>query len=166
MTTQRRKKRTRAEMIADLEHKLAKYRAQEEGTFEDQTTLKMLKRALKARQKALHQANILLHGREQTPDRKSPPVNSITVKIENAQRRVDGYIESKRRAEEQIANLPFDIEKLQDLVTVAESGEEVEFPQDLFRLPTDRTDRENEVNLDTENDDIPEHTTVNTEDSE
>lgn len=153
MSKPRNKRKTRQEMIAFREAQLAKLRAQEEGTYEgdgETTILKSLKRALKTRTKALFHARVLIDGRLPSDSGKSPAVNSIYVKIANAQNRVDMYHESKRRAEEQIAELPFDIESLTDLVTLAEAGEDIEFPDNLYRLPGDKTDRENEVNASTD----------------
>jgi hypothetical protein len=153
MSKPRNKRKTRQEMIEFRQAQLAKLLAQEDGTYEgdgETTILKSLNRALKTRTKALFHARVLIDGRLPSDSGKSPAVNSIHVKIANAQSRLDMLNESKRRAEEAIANLPFDIDDLTDRVTLAEAGEDVEFPNDLYLLPGDKTDRENEVNASTD----------------
>jgi hypothetical protein len=145
----KRKRATRQEMIERLEAKLQKLQAQAEGNFSDDqesNISKRLKKALRKRRTLLGRADVLLNGRPATE--KSPAVNGIDEKIENAQSRLDQLIESKRRAEAQAANLPFDIEKLELLLEEVERGEEPEFPTDLFRIGTEKpTDREVEVKV-------------------
>lgn len=144
----KRKRATRKEMIERKKAELEKLLAQEAGTYtgdEGSDIAKRLRKAAKKRKTLLHRAQVLLFGRPATE--KSPAVNGIEEKIENAQKRLDNLIESKRRAEEQVANLPFDIEKLELLLEEDERGEEVEFPTDLFRIGGKETDREVEVKV-------------------
>lgn len=143
---QKRKRRTRQEMIADLQAKVEKLQAQEEGTYTPEHETLMSKRirvALRTRKTALHQARITLNGR--APTENSPGTNGIETKIQNAEDRLASLRETKSRAEEQAANLPFDIERLEDLCERCEKGEDVEMPTDLYRLPGEKTDVEHET---------------------
>lgn len=150
----KRKRATRKEMIERKRAELEKLLAQEAGTFTDEGSdmAKRLRKAMKKRRTILHRAEVLLNGRPATE--KSPAVNGIDEKIQNAEKRLNDLIESKRRAELQVANLPFDIEKLELLLEEDEAGEEVSFPDDLFKIGGEKpTDREVEVKVSTENED-------------
>lgn len=143
----KRKRATREEMIAKTQAKLDKLLAQKEGSFTpDAETLvvKRLRSALRRRKTALHRAEVMVNGRAATE--KSPPMNGIDEKIENAQKRLADLVSSKERAEERIANLPFDISRIETILETAENdGTEPEFPTDLFMLDNESTDSETEV---------------------
>lgn len=146
--TDRKQRRTRAQMIDEWKAKIAKAEAQQEGTYDsDSETLigRRLRAAMKKRKTVLHRAGVLIHGRASTE--KSPPMNGIVEKIERARQRLKDLIESGGRAEEQVANLPFDIERLAKLIEAEEKGEDVEFPTNLLSLPGEgeQTDTEAEV---------------------
>lgn len=158
MTTQKRNRRTRVEMLAALEAKLEKLKAQVSGTY-DPTTDKgtfieqRLRRAIRRRNTALGNAQTLMEGRPATE--RSPSVSPIDTKIENAEKRLADLRAAKARAVEMQAQLPFDIERLEALLAKADEGEEVEFPNDLYRLPNEgeRTDAEIEAGSVAENGD-------------
>jgi hypothetical protein len=137
-----RPRKTRAQVILDMEAKLEKYKAQEAGTFRDENEndiLKALTKRLRKTNTALKAANITVNG----TDIRS----SIAAKIEGTQKRLQSQMETQERATEQMAKLPFDIERLEALIEAAEAGEEVEFPTDLTRLgdEQERTDEEHEA---------------------
>lgn len=147
---QKRKRATREEMMARLQAKLERLQAQKEGTYvpDDETlTLKRLRSALRKRHTAMGNARMLLNGRPATE--KSPAMNSIDEKIANAEKRLADLHTAKARAEEQLANLPFDIERLEAIIGVAETGTDVEFPTGLYPLPSeqDRTEAEVEASV-------------------
>jgi len=135
--TDRKARRTRAQMIEEMEAKLAAYKAKEDGTYtSDSETLigKRLKGGLKRRRTLLHRAQVLIAGRAATE--KSPPMNGIDDKIERAEARLEDLIESRERANEQVARLPGDIEAIAKAIEVDEQGlETAEFPSDLLALP-------------------------------
>jgi predicted glycoside hydrolase/deacetylase ChbG (UPF0249 family) len=158
MTTQKRNRRTRVEMLAALEAKLEKLKAQVSGTYDptsDEGTFieKRLRRAIRRRNTALGNAQTLMDGRQATE--RSPSVSPIDVKIENAEKRLTDLRAAKARAVEMQAQLPFDIERLEALLEKAEAGEDVEFPNDLYRLPNEgeRTDAEIEAGSVVDNND-------------
>lgn len=144
--TNKRKRATRQEMIERLEAKLAKLQAQAEGSFTpdaETLTVKRLRSALRKRRTLLHRAEVMVNGRPGTE--KSPATNGIDEKIENARKRLADLEQSKRNAEERIAALPFDIERLESLLEQSETGAEVEFPTDLFPIGGEATETEVEV---------------------
>jgi prefoldin subunit 5 len=148
-----RKRATRTEMIDRLEAKLEKLRAQAEGTYTeegDSFITKRMRRALRTRKTLLHRAEVLVNGRARTE--KSPAQNGIDEKIENARRRLADLEDSRNRAQEQIAALPFDIQTLTEALEATERGEEVDFPTDLYRVPGENTATETEVAVATEGD--------------
>jgi chromosome segregation ATPase len=140
-------------MIERLEAKLAKLQAQAEGTYSDEgdtLVTKRLRSALRKRKTLLHRAEVLVNGRARTE--KSPAMNGIEDKIENARKRLADLEDSQRRANEQIASLPFDIQTLTEALEAIERGEEVDFPTDLYRIPGENTTTETEVAVATEGD--------------
>lgn len=145
----KRNRRTRNEMIAAYEAKLARLKAQAEGTFDesddDTYTVKRLRRAIRRRETAIGNAGTLLNGKAATE--KSPAVPSILSKIENAEKRLADLRLAQKRAHEITAQVPFDVEKLTALLERAEKGEAVEFPTDLYILPgeNDKTEAETEA---------------------
>lgn len=143
----KRKRATREEMIRRTEEKLAKLKAQAEGSFTpdaETLTVKRLRNALRRRKTALHRATVMLNGRAATE--KSPSMNGIDEKIENARKRLADLEASKSRAEERVANLPFDISRIETILEDAEkSGTEPTFPDDLFPLDNESTESEVEV---------------------
>lgn len=131
----KRQRATRQEMIERLQAKLERLQQQEEGKPVASTTplgVKRLRASIRKRRTALHRANVLLDGH--AGSEKSPAINGIAAKIENAQRRLDQLIEARNRAVEQIENLPGDIERLEAALAQAEAGGEVEMPEGLTML--------------------------------
>lgn len=145
MTT-RRKRRTRQEIMDELRAKLDKYEAQEDGTYiPDEETLiaKRIRKALKRRKTAIHQANVLLQGKAATE--KSPAQNGIDDKIANAEARLQNLRDAKAHALDMIANLPFDIDRLEKIVEEMDKGNVPEdFPTGLYKLPNSKNDVEHE----------------------
>ena len=131
----KRQRATRQEMIERLQAKLERLQQQEAGKPVASTTplgVKRLRAAIRKRRTALHRANVLLDGH--AGSEKSPAINGIAAKIENAQRRLESLIEARDRAVEQIENLPGDIERLEAALAQAEAGGEIEFPEGLTML--------------------------------
>ena len=149
MTEQKRKRgknRTPEEIIADLEKKIEIQKAKAAGTYDpekDSYGVKRIRAALRRRKTALHAAEVTINGRAATA--KSPALNGIDDKIDNARSRLDNLTETRNRAMLSIANLPDDIRVLEDLVQRAEKGEEVEFPTGLHHIPGDQTEAEAET---------------------
>jgi hypothetical protein len=143
--TNKRNRRTRAQMIADMEAKLEHYKALEDGKVDTSTengVLKALRNRLRKTKTALRSASITLDGADSR--------SSIADKIAQTEKRLASQRETQQTAEEQRAALPFDITRLEALVEAAEAGEEVEFPNDLYRLPgvnDPRTDEEREADF-------------------
>lgn len=146
-TTGKRNRRTRAQMIAEYETKLATLKAKQEGTFDPATDdnygVKRLRSAVRRRDTLLTTAGTLLNGRAATE--KSPAVSDIDTKIANAEQRVANLKLSKVRAIEQMAALPADIDTLRALLVRAEAGETVEMPTNLYPIPENKTDAEIEA---------------------
>ena len=145
-----RNRRTRAQMIADMETKLAKLRAQAEGKFDPSTDenygVKRLRSAIRRRETLLTTACVVLNGRAATD--KSPAVADIDQKIANAEQRVANLRLTKDRAIEQTAALPGDIDTLRALLARAEAGETVEFPTTgLYPIPENKTEAETEAGM-------------------
>ena len=142
-----RNRRTRAQIIADLEAKLAKAKAKAEGTYDasadDTFGVKRLRTAIRTRETAMTAASNLLNGKAATE--KSPALSDIDTKIANAMARIANMQAAKARAIEQIGALPADIDRLRALLAKAETGETVEFPNDLYRLPTEKSAEETEA---------------------
>jgi hypothetical protein len=154
--TKTRKTRTIAERKADLIAKLAILEAKENGTYvrenAEKTGLKAVRYALRRRKTELHRAKVLVEGRAATAN--SPALAGIMDKIENAEQRLAKLREAAEKGENFIANLPFDIDRLEKLVLVGEAGDDVEVPSDLTRLgnEADRTDAEIETKVATSED--------------
>ena len=150
MTSKPRKKRaTRAEMIAQMEAKLARYKAEEEGKVDTSSAsgiLKALRKRLRKTETALRAAQVTING-VSTQDGKGWARAPISEKIEGTERRLESQRETQRKAEEQMAAYPFDVERLSALVEAAENGEDVQMPDDLTPLPNEqnRTDEEHEA---------------------
>lgn len=148
-TTNRRKRRSPEELYQEALAKAEMYKAKMEGTYQpenDSYGVKRIRAALRKRKTALHAAQVTIDGRASTD--KSPALNGIDAKIENAERRLEQLRETRERAMEQIAALPSDIETLSELVERIEDGEaEPEFPKGLHRLPGEgeQTEAEAEV---------------------
>ena len=147
-----RNRRTRVQVMADLEAKLARLKAQVEGTYSEDTEsdtwlVKQLRRAIRRRETAMGNATTLLEGRKATE--KSPAIGTIDSKIANAETRLKDMHLAKSRAIEQLALLPNDIERLRDALTLAESDDKAnaEMPTGLYVLPneSERTDAEIEA---------------------
>jgi len=136
-----------AKQKAALLAKLAIVEAKENGTYQiKREGVKALKFALRTRRTALHAAQVLVNGR--APSAKSPALPTIVDKIKNAEKRLAGLIEGRDRAIDFLENLPADIDLLEGLVTVAESGdsnEPVKMPTGLFHM-----DKANETDVEVE----------------
>lgn len=145
----KRNRRTRLEMKAALEAKLAKLQAQIDGSYDesgdDSFLVKRLRRAIRRRETAMGNAATLLGGRAATE--KSPAVASIDSKIENAEKRLADLRLAKTRALEIQARVPFDIDVLRSSLEGAEAGTVLEFPTGLYVLPgeSEKTDAEIEA---------------------
>ena len=93
MTTQRKKRATRAEMIERKRQELEKLLAQEEGSFQEDTStdsfqVKQMRKALRRRNTLLHKAQIEINGKpgallgffeERTASFGGPPVRVVTA---------------------------------------------------------------------------------------
>ena len=139
---QTRSRKTRDEMIAATEAKLAKLLAQKEGTFSDENennVLKGLKARLRKTKTVLASMKLLRTG----SDGKS----SIVEKIKATEKRLASQKESKDRADKFLVELPFDVKTLEALIEASEAGEDVEFPSDLTRLTAEgeKTTEEHEA---------------------
>jgi len=134
----KRKHRTPEQRIADLQAEIAKLEAKKNGTYDptqEGDTMSRLRAALRRRQTVLKEALMLRDGRPGTA--KSPALNPLEVKIQNAEERLERLTRDKAIMEKRVANLPGDIERLELLIDAAEKGEEVEMPTDLLRLSDD-----------------------------
>jgi hypothetical protein len=157
MSNERKPKRTKEVLLAEANARVAKLTAQIEGTWvaenAEKTGVKAVKAAIRRRKTALHQAKVLINGR--APTAKSPALPGIYGKIENAKLRLANMNEAADRGEAFIANLPFDIERLDALLELSEQeGEEIEVPNGLFKMggEEDITEAEHEANSVTAND--------------
>lgn len=143
----RNNRRTRVEMKAALEAKLAKLQAQIDGNYDesgdDSFLTKRLRRAIRSRETALGVAETLLYGRAATE--KSPAIGGIETKIQNAEKRLADLFAAKQRAIETQARVPFDIDALRVALTGAEQGTVLEMPTGLYILPGEKTDAEIEA---------------------
>lgn len=131
----KRQRATRQEMIERLQAKLERLQQQEEGKPVASTTplgVKRLRAAIRKRRTALHRANVLLDGH--AGSEKSPRINGIDAKIENARQRLDSLIEARNRAVDHIETLPGDIERLEAALAQAEAGGEIEMPEGLTNI--------------------------------
>jgi len=131
----KRQRATRQEMIERLQAKLERLQQQEEGKPVASTTplgVKRLRAAIRKRRTALHRANVLLDGH--AGSEKSPRINGIDAKIENARQRLDSLIEARNRAVDHIETLPGDIERLEAALAQAEAGGEIEMPEGLTMI--------------------------------
>jgi len=146
-TGNKRTRRTREQIMADLERKLEAMRAKAQGTYDesqDETFIvKHLRRAIRRNETAVRNADTLLQGRPGTD--KSPAIADIDSKIANAEQRVRDLNAAKTAALTVQAQAPFNIQKLTATLALAEAGETVEMPGDLFALPGDDTDVQKEV---------------------
>ncbi len=143
----KRKRATRAEMIERKRLELAKLEAQMEAAERGESyvpegeagILKLMRRALKTRRTALHRAEVEIKGRASTD--KSPAKNSIDERIENARSRLESLIETKRRSEEIVSCVPFDIQELENMIERAETDgvDGITMPEGLYRFPDDPT---------------------------
>ena len=131
----KRQRATRQEMIERLQAKLERLQQQEEGKPVASTTplgVKRLRAAIRKRKTALHRANVLIDGH--AGSEKSPRINGIESKIENARQRLDSLIEARNRAVDHIETLPGDIERLEAALAQAEAGGEIEMPEGLTNI--------------------------------
>jgi len=131
----KRQRATRQEMIERLQAKLGRLQQQEEGKPVASTTplgVKRLRAAIRKRKTALHRANVLIDGH--AGSEKSPRINGIESKIENARQRLDSLIEARNRAVDHIETLPGDIERLEAALAQAEAGGEIEMPEGLTNI--------------------------------
>lgn len=146
--TGKRVRSTPAQMKARLLARIAELEAKEAGTYtpdNETLTVKRVRNARRKRETLLDRAKIMLHGR--TAQDGKIAQSSIDDKIAQAEKRLADLRQSKANAEERVANLPFDIERLAVLLERAEKGETIEFPSDLTPIPGEGegTDTEKEV---------------------
>lgn len=154
----KRTRRTIEERIAATQAEMARLQAIKDGTYvrgeatSGNPVLTQVKKALRVRKTALHNAQIITDGRAATE--KSPRQSTLAEKIENAEKRLNNLRETKKRSDQIIADTPFDIERLEALIELAESGEDITFPDNLTPLPSEseKTDTEHEVTALTAND--------------
>ena len=143
----KRNRRTRQEMADKLRAQLAKIEAQIAGNFDatkdDSYIVTRLKRAIRRRDTALKLAGTVLGGKSATEN--SPAMSDIETKIANAQKRLADLTETKARAIETQARVPFDLETLNAALALAVKGEAVEFPSGLYVLPNEQTEGEVEA---------------------
>ncbi|MCI0557185.1 MAG: hypothetical protein MN733_01730 [Nitrososphaera sp.] len=144
----KRNRRSAAEMAEFYRQQAERCQAIAEGRAVDDTehgVLKALKARLRKTKTEFRSAQITLNGvaREDGHGWTRAP---IADKILGTIARLESQRETKRRAEEFIAALPFDVERLEALVAAAEQGEDVEMPGDLVPLSDgqDRSDEEHE----------------------
>jgi len=131
----KRQRATRQEMIERLQAKLERLQQQEEGKPVASTTplgVKRLRAAIRKRRTALHRANVLLDGH--AGSEKSPRINGIDAKIENARQRLDQLIDARNKAVDHLETLPGDIERLEAALAQAEAGGEIEMPEGLTNI--------------------------------
>jgi len=145
--TKTRKTRTIEERKAELLKKLEILEAKENGTYvrenAEKTGLKAVRFALRRRKTELHRAQILVDGRAATS--KSPALAGVNDKIQNLKERLAKLEEAAERGANYIANLPFDIDRLEKLVLVGEAGDDVEVPKDLTPIVNDADKNEAEL---------------------
>jgi len=138
----KRNRKTREEMLAHRLAQVEKLQAQIEGSYQDESenaVLKSLKKRLRRTNTVLKAADITING--------SGVRSSIADKILGTRKRLDSQIQTAENAEQFMASLPFDVERLEALIAASETGEDVEMPSDLTRLDDaeDRTDEEHEA---------------------
>jgi len=143
----KRNRRTRQEMLEKRLAEVAKLQAQIAGNFDessdDSYMVTRLKRAIRRRDTALKVAGTVMGGRAATDN--SPAVSDIDTKIANAQKRLADLTETKARAIETQARVPFDLETLNAALASAVKGETVEFPTGLYILPGEGEKTEGEI---------------------
>ena len=149
----KRPRATRDEMIARKRAELEKLLSQQAGTFKDSDENDMVKRLGKRRSKtttALRAAQCIVHGvakKDGTGWQRAP----IVEKIAGTEKRLEEQKAALLRAQQALVDLPFDVERLTNLIAVAELGEDdVEFPTDLTRLASDadpKSDEEHEADF-------------------
>ncbi len=153
MTTRNRRSRIemRAHFLAEIERLDASI-AGKPDTASESGKLKSLKSMLKKRETALRAATITVNGIAANPELKVSPRASIGDKIATTEARLASQKQTLATANEQIAQLPFGITRLEALVASAAQGDDVEMPTDLYPLPGEgeteevaKTDEEHEA---------------------
>lgn len=127
-----RNRKTRQEMLAYRLAQVEKLQAQINNTYKDESenaVLKSLKARLRKTSTVLRAQRILLDGTEVR--------SSIADKIVHTRTRLEGQIQAQVNAEALIVSLPFDVETLEAAIAACETGDDVEFPANLTRLPGD-----------------------------
>jgi len=147
--TNKRNRRTREEMLAHYQAQIARIEAAMEGgpdTTSEAGVLKSLRKRLRKTNTELRSARITLNGVSRE-DGNGYVRSPIDEKIAQTEARLASQNETKARAEEFSARLPFDIERIEALIAAAEQGEDVEFPNDLTPLANEqeRTEEEHEA---------------------
>jgi hypothetical protein len=95
--------------------------------------VKSLKKRLRKTETALRSAQIMVNGITKD-DGKGWQRAPIAEKIATTESRLEQQREAAVYANEQTAELPFDVDRLKLLISAAELGEDVEFPTDLKPL--------------------------------
>ena len=150
--TDKRNRRTREEMLAHYMEKVQRLEDQIAGREVEDASgdlVKSLKKRLRKTETALRSAQIMVNGVTKD-DGKGWQRAPIAEKIATTRARLAQQIEASEYADEQTASLPFDVDRLKLLISAAELGEDVEFPNDhkpLSRNETKKSDEEVEADF-------------------
>lgn len=161
MASSKRKPRaTRKEMIERKRAELEKLLAQEEGSYQEDTSsdsfqVKMMRKALRRRNTLLNHAQVAIDGKPATA--KTPALSTIYDKIARLEERLQDAYQTRDNAELAVARLPFDIENLEKALADYDAGEveEVVWPELSFPTDADPTEHDAEVaaSIDEDSDD-------------
>ena len=150
MTTTRGKKRTTEEMQQHYLDMAQRCQDRIDGKEVEDLhgdILKSLKKRLRRTETALRSAQVLVNGIT-SDDGKGWTKAPQSEKIVKTRQRLAQQIDALERAEEFAAALPFDVNRLGDLIKAAELGETVEMPNDLRPLKRENsTDEEVEADF-------------------
>ena len=144
MTTTRGKKRTTEEMQQHYLDMAQRCQDRIDGKEVEDLhgdILKSLKKRLRRTETALRSAQVLVNGIT-SDDGKGWTKAPQSEKIVKTRQRLAQQIDALERAEEFAAALPFDVNRLSDLVKAAELGETVEMPNDLRPLKRENSSDE------------------------
>lgn len=144
--TDKRNRRTREEMLAYYMQKVDRLEDQIAGREVEDASgdlVKSLKKRLRKTETALRSAQIMVNGITKD-DGKGWQRAPISEKIATTEKRLAEQIDARDYAGEQVAALPFAVERLTALVAAAELGEDVEFPTDLPPLSRNEAQKSSE----------------------
>jgi len=136
--------------IAELKAKKARYEAKIAGTYDESSetnTLKALEKRLSKTNRELKSAQFVINGKPRGDNGKGWAKLPIAEAIKRLDERMDSHLETQERAKERILQLPLDQTRLTNLIELAKTGEDVEFPTNLYSFGTEqeRTDEEHEA---------------------